>query len=282
MTTAAREAPHHRNLTCYTDYKCRRPECVERYNTRNNERLAAHRNGTWTQFVDAEPVRQHLLKLEEAGIGPGWVAATTGLSIQTIRNFTVPNISNGRGRRRRTSPEMAAKILAVTEDNHVAGHVPGIGTTRRIQALVAAGWPLKHIAIHAGLSAPNMSDLLHRKTIFASTAKAVADAYEQLLERKPHRHGVNRGQVKRARNWAVRNRWSTPDYWAERMDVIDDPDFEPMYGITRRLIVAQDANWIMRTSGLDRYATAERLGVTKSYVDHALREFPEYAVEAAA
>ncbi|MFF8178480.1 hypothetical protein [Streptomyces chartreusis] len=282
MTTAVREAPHHRNLTCYTDYRCRRTECVERYNERNMARLRAKKAGIWDGFVDAEPVRQHLLQLEAAGIGPGWVAATTGLSIQTIRDFLVPNISRGRGRRQRTSPDMAAKILAVTEENHLRGKVPGAGSARRIKALVAAGWPLKHIAVHAELSPPNMTDLLHRETVYASTAKAVASAYEGLKGLKPERHGVDKVQAKRARNWADRQNWPTVAYWAERMDVIDDPDFEPLYGITRRLIVAQDANEVMRFSGLNREAAAARLGVSKAYIDHAFRDHPEYAVEVAA
>jgi hypothetical protein len=38
----------------------------------------------------------------------------------------------------------------------------------------------------------------------------------------------------------------------------------------------------MRTTGLDRHAAAARLGVDKSYVDHAFRDHPEYAIEVAA
>jgi hypothetical protein len=66
------------------------------------------------------------------------------------------------------------------------------------------------------------------------------------------------------------------------MDDIDDPHFQPMYGLKRREIVAQDANWVMRTTGLTKAAAAERLGVDKSYIDHAFRDHPQYAVEAAA
>jgi hypothetical protein len=283
MTTAIRrEAPHHNALTCYTDYKCRLPECVRRYNDRNAARLRAHKEGAWRQLVDAEPVRQHLIRLEAAGISPGWVAITTGLSIQTVRDFLVSHPSRQRGRKQRTSPEIAAKILAVTADNHVRGRVPGIGTARRIQGLVAAGWPLKHIATAAKLSPPNMSDLLRREIIFASTANAVADAYTQLSAKKPERHGVDKVQAKRARNWATRQKWATVAYWADRMDVIDDEHFEPMYGVSRREIVAQDAHWIMRTTGLDKNATAARLGVDKSYIDHAFRDHPQYAPKVAA
>jgi hypothetical protein len=99
---------------------------------------------------------------------------------------------------------------------------------------------------------------------------------------KPEDHGVLPGHADNARQRAKDNHWAPPSYWADRMDVIDDPHFEPMYGITRRLIVAQDAHWIMTTVGLNKTATAERLGVDKSYIDHAFRDHPQYAVEVAA
>lgn len=281
-TTDRREAPHHNNLTCYVDYRCRRPECVDRYNIRNSARLRAQRNGTWQVFIDAEPVRQHILQLAAAGVGPGPIAITSGVPIQSVLDFIRPHRAKRRGRKQRTTPEMAGKILAVTTANRIAGRVDATGTRRRIQALVAIGWPQKAIARHAGLSTENVGDLTRRTQVFASTANSIATTYDKLRNLKPERHGIDKGQAKRARNWAARNRWPTVAYWADRMDVIEDPYFEPMFGVTRREIVAQDANELMRISGLDRATAAQRLGVSKAYIDHAFRDHPEYAVEVAA
>ncbi|MFD8545575.1 hypothetical protein [Streptomyces sp. NPDC059649] len=275
MTTATRTAPHHNTLTCYTDYKCRRPDCVTRYNDRNNARRHAQKDGTWDRLIDAAPVREHLLHLQASNIGPGAVAYTTGLSIQTILEFTQARPNKGRGRRQRTSPEMAAKILAVTVDNHRTGRVPAIGSIRRVQALVAAGWPLRQIAEHAGLSSANASTLLRRTTIFAATAKAIAATFEDLKGKRPLRNGVDKGQAKRARNWAARNRWATCAYWAERMDVIDDPDFIPEDTKLRAEIVAEEAHWLMSVGGLDRDQAAARLGIARFTIDRALREHPQ-------
>lgn len=282
MTTTVREAPHHNALTCYTDYKCRLPECVRRYNERNTARLRAHKDGTWNRFVDAEPVRQHLLALLAEDVSPYTVAITVGASKQTVHGILHPNRAKNRGRQQRINPELAAKILAVTPENCRRGRVSSAGTIRRMQALVAAGWPLKEIAARSGISHCNVSRQLRNEIVLASTAKAVADTYSKLARLKPERHGVTKTQAKRARNWAARQGWARVSYWAERMDVIDDPDFEPMHGVTRRLVIAQDANWIMRTSGLDRGATAERLGVSRDYIDHAFRDYPDLAVEVAA
>lgn len=275
MTTAVREAPHHSTLTCYTDYRCRRPDCVTRYNHRNNQRRHAQKNGTWGRLIDAAPVREHLLHLRANNVGPGAVAYTTGLPIQTILEFTQGRPDKGRGRRQRTSPEMAAKILAVTVDNHRTGRVPAAGTVRRIQALIAAGWPLRRIADHAGLSSANISNLLRRTTVFAGTAKAIAATYNDLAGKRPLRSGVDKGQAKRARNWAARNRWATCSYWADRMDVIDDPHFIPEDTKLRAEIVAEEAHWLMTAGGLDRDQAAERLGVARFTIDRALREHPQ-------
>ncbi|MFF8590025.1 hypothetical protein ACF061_01055 [Streptomyces sp. NPDC015220] len=282
MTRRTGEPPNHNTLTCYTDYKCRLPECVARYNDRNMARIRAQKDGTWNGLVDADPIRQHLLALAVENIGPGAVAYTTGLPIQTIIDFTRPRRDKRRGKRHRTTPEIAAKILAVTVDNHTRGRRPAAGTHRRIQALAAAGWPLIHIAAHAKLSRPTPSDLLRRETVFAGTANAIATAYDYLRNKKPERHGVDKVQADRTRNWAKRQNWAPVSYWNDRLDVIDDPHFESMYGITRRELIAQDANWVMRTTGIDRQAAAERLGVSKSYVEHAFRDHPEYAVDVAA
>lgn len=282
MTTAVRQAPHHNTLTCYTDYRCRRPDCVERYNERNRARLQAHKDGTWNRYVDAEPVRKHLLALADEDVTPYIVAATVGASKQTVHGILHPNKSKNRGRQQRINPTLAAKILAVTPDNCRRGKISSTGTVRRLQALVAAGWPLKEIAAHAGVNHSNMSRLLRNDFILASTAKTIADTYNALAHQSPERHGVDKTQAKRARNWAASQGWAKVTYWADRMDVIDDPDFQPLYGVTKREIVAQDANWLMTEGRLDRASAAARLGVSKAYIDHAFRDHPQYAVEAAA
>ncbi|CAL9370564.1 hypothetical protein [Streptomyces sp. enrichment culture] len=282
MTTASREAPHHRNLTCYTDYRCRRPDCVNRYNERNRARLQAHKDGTWNRFVDAEPVRQHILALEAESIGPGAIAYTTGLNIQTILDFTRTQRGKGRGKRHRTTHRIADKILAVTVDNHTRGRVDATGTRRRLQALVAAGWPLTHIATHANLSTGNVSNLLRRQIILAATAKAVADTYTTLSSKQPTRRGVAKCQAKRARNWGERERWNTVRYWRDRMDVIDDPHFQPEGRKLRAEILAEEAAWLMTAGRLNREQAAARLGVSLFTVDRALREHPQDDLSVAA
>ena len=273
MTTAVREAPHHDKLTCYTDYGCRLPECKERYNARNRERLRAKRDGTWNVFVDAGPVREHLLSLKAEEVTPCIVAHATGLPKQTVLDFLVPNPTRRQGRRQRTSPEIAATILAVTPDC-LGGKIASAGARRRLGALVAAGWPLNHVTTHSGLHRMTVLRVMQRTTIYASTSKAIADAYDKLSTLKPERHGVDKRQAKRARRWAAGNGWATVGYWADRMDVINDPDFEPMYGITRGELIAADGRELLSHGVLIEVAAA-RLGVTRNHLQQELLRHPE-------
>lgn len=263
---AVREAPHHRNLTCYTDYHCRRPDCVTRYNTHVRAQKQAKADGTWNRYIDAAPVREHLQHLTGHGLTLGRIATVTGVPLQTLCEIT--------GRRYRTSPDHAQAILAVTPDAVTPTLVDATGTRRRLQALVAAGWPLEHLAPHVGLHPRDISNFTRRARVKAGSAAAVADAYTRLARRKPYRRGITATQAKRARRRAAANRWPTPKYWDQHPGAIDDPDFVPDYGKTRLEILAEDAHWLI-AFGMTRDAAAKQLGADPSYVDRALAAHPE-------
>ncbi|MEV7840231.1 hypothetical protein AB0O77_23835 [Streptomyces albidoflavus] len=271
MSTAVRTPPHHNALTCYTDYQCRRPECVDRYNARNRERLQAQKAGTWTGLIDAEPVRQHILQLGTVGISPSDIAATADTSIQSVLEFIRP--VRGRGRRHRTSPAMAARILAVGPDNVVRAVVDATATQRRLQALAALGWPMKHTALHAGLSTTNITSIFARSRVTAATEQAIADAYDQMRRQRPENHRVSRGQAKKTRRWAAAARWPKPSYWDQHPDGLGDPHFQPLYKVTPGELVAEDARWLL-TGGVSMEHVAERLGKTTDYITQVLRQHP--------
>ena len=239
---------------------------------------------TTTDRTDAQPVRDHIRRLHAAGFTDRRIAAIAGLAPETVSCFIKPINRPGTRRsiKRTCHPDVAAAILAVNPADQIPGFVNAIGARRRVQALVARGWPLGHIARRVGISGNHMRLLIAQPRLYGRTAQAIANVYDDLRTRKPTRNGVAPTQAKRARARAERQNWPTIAYWADRMDVIDDPDFEPMYGLTRREIVAHDANELMRVCGLDKNAAAERLGVHKSYLDHAFREYPQYALEQAA
>lgn len=282
-TATGREAPHHNTVTCVKHYGCKRIECVDR--VRAYQKAWRRSRETDPAFIDAEPVRRHLELLAVADVGPSRVSALTGLSVETVAGFTRPYTGgNGRrfGRKHKVRPEVAAKILALDPGGITPGVTDVIGSLRRARALNAAGWTNVVLAQRLPQGSRPIHTLHQQTHLYARTADAIADLYSELRWLRPEEHGIRPASAHRARLRAERNNWPTIAYWAERMDVIDDPHFEPMYGITRRMIVAQDASFVMRTAGISKTEAAQRLGVSKAYVEHAFRDHPECVIEVAA
>lgn len=280
MTTATRrEAPHHNTLTCYTEYGCRLPDCVRRKNTQETERERAQATGTWNVFVDATPTRKHIEALQAAGVPPYRIATASGVSIQSILGFIRTYPGSGKGRKQRTTPAMEARILAVTVDDTEDYRTAATATVRRLQALVAIGWPLKTIALRAGLH-PNVPSVILRRAateadpvaVFVSTEKKIEKMYGELRSRRPEKHGVAKSQTARCRNLGAANRWPKPKYWDKFPDAIGDPHFTPEYKVTQAEILAEETRWLIETAGLTRAEAAERLGKDKSYIDRVLRQ----------
>lgn len=278
MTTAVREAPHHNTLTCYTNYRCRRPDCVERYLAWDRQRRAARAAGQWQPLVDAEPVRQHLRLLAEHDITLHRAAELADVPKCTLHRLLPTQHGQRRPVTHTVRADLAAKILAIDPAAATPGRVDPTGTVRRIQALVANGWPMSNLAGHIGLSPRYVHVLVARSSdclIYGSTAAKVAAGYEEAKHLRPARHGVQPRIVKMARNLAASRGWPPASYWADRMDVIDDPHFTPEHKKLRAEIIAEEAHWLMTAGGLDRDQAAERLGIARFTVDRALREHPQ-------
>lgn len=266
------EAPHHNALTCYVDYKCRRPECTERYNAANRARRRAQAAGTWNKLVDAAPVREHLLALHARGITRHRVATLSGVDVHTVRRITHHTIRLPR--RHRVHPAVAEKILAVSLDTATPGYVDATGTRRRLQALIAVGWPLEPLAPRIGVSPRNIWSLTQRAKVRATTAHRACAVYEELRNQKPTRHGISARHARDARARASANRWPTPAYWDDS-GAIDDADFIPDYKVTRLEIVAEEAHFLITTAQLSTSQAAERLGISTDYVYRALTAHPQ-------
>lgn len=100
-------------------------------------------------------------------------------------------------------------------------HIPGEGTRRRIRALRRIGWRIEDIAAAAGIPHDTIKRLLATQragtTVRASTAAAVAKAYDQL--------SMTLGNHPHAARHAIRGDWPPPLAWDD--ESIDDPDAKP-------------------------------------------------------
>lgn len=281
MTHVAREAPHHRNLTCVKQYNCRRPACLERsanYDRARN-RLVAY--GRWQPFTDAEPVRQHIRMLSSFGIGWQRVTRLAGVSNGCISRILYGAPHEGRGPTKRVRTTTADKILAVKPSfDHLApsARIDGTGTRRRLQALVAIGWPQLRLGREMGIAHHRIIwEHVRQDVVSADTARRVKELYERLWNTDPIAYGVSPRFVAEAKQRAADNGWVPPAAWDD--DYIDSPAAVPDIGeqIDRYTAIAEDARWLMREHNYTAGQAAHRLGITRDHLHRALSQRPEGA-----
>lgn len=272
---SVRQAPHHRTTTCYTNYQCRRPDCVDRYNAGERDRRRLKNEGSYSRFTDAAPVRAHVLQLIAAGANPRCIAAAAQVSDRIVYDLLPVRPHGGRPPiKHRMNSETARRLLAVTSGDVIPQYVSGLGTVRRLQAAVADGWPMTYLAPKVGLYRGYVSTLIARveqagADVLGTTALTVAQGYDGLRGKRPGRHGASRKAIAVARGTAKDRGWPPTRYWDQHPGAIDDPHFTPLYLVTRAEILAEDARWLA-AYGLDRGDIAQRLGVDRSYVDKVL------------
>jgi hypothetical protein len=193
---------------------------------RNRRRQQAY--GRWQPYVDAGPVRAHVRELMAYGVGWMRLAELSGIPKSTVEKLLYGCPSRGTDPSRRIRPETASKLLAVRPaPGLLAGAVNtgATGTRRRLQALVAAGWPQSHLAARLGMNSSNFGNTLRWPRVLVSTDRAARALYDELWNADPCEHGVLLSSYTRARVHAAQRGWAPVGAWDEGS--IDDPDAFP-------------------------------------------------------
>jgi hypothetical protein len=205
---------------CYTCAVAR-----SRYEENRSKGIIA---GTWQPFVDAEPVRVHIRTLRDCGMGLRAIAAAAGVDRKRLQAVTVGRPERGTGPQEKVRPDLAAAVLAVEptlENLAPSTLINPAGTRRRLQALVAMGWPQQHLAVRLGMTPNNYGAMVRAEHVLVRRALAVRDLYEQLWRADPLEHGATQAGVTRARRHAAANGWAPVGAWDD--DTIDDPAAYP-------------------------------------------------------
>jgi DNA-binding CsgD family transcriptional regulator len=229
--------------------------------------------------VDAEPVRQHVRELMAAGVSYPRIAQAAGVSTATV-NHLLYNRYN-RAPSGKINHENARLILAVRADQVATGFVDPTGSARRIQALMAIGWPPMHLGPRIGRCPGYVNEIQRRPLVLATTAHAVAQVYNQLWNKKPEHHGVSRQAATRFRNYARAKGWPPPAAWDD--DALDDPtrgpeaDDEPE--LNRNELAAYRRQEIahLASFGIPEQDIAARLGISDSTVQQQIRDMRKAA-----
>ena len=250
---------------CYGTHSCRCRACTDaatRWQRHFNHAKTTGRKLT----VDAAPIAQHVARLLAAGMTQQNIADAAGVARGTVRNLR-------EGRVQRVSHVTAGRLLGVAPRS-AGGHatVPAEGTARRLQSLAYMGWDCEALAPMIGLSAGFLRHLRAgtRRTVHAATRDRVHAVWDR-LSLVPH---VGPG-ANRARMFAARHSWAPPLAWDD--ETIDDPDAQPQparddtprHGLSgRRARFDLDDLAFLADCGLTVTQAADRLGVTKSTVEH--------------
>lgn len=203
---------------------CRCYVCGYARSTYDERRAKAIIAGTWQPYVDAEPVRAHIRDLRACGMGLRRIAAVAHDERQRLTAIVNGRPERGTAPQARVRPHIAAAVLAVepTLDNlGPSTIIDATGIRRRLQALVAHGWPQARLAARLGWSPANFALLIREQRATARTALGVRALYDELWQADSREHGVDAQAYSRARNHAASRQWAPVVAWDD--DRIDDP-----------------------------------------------------------
>ncbi|MGX9921763.1 hypothetical protein ACWIG4_18135 [Streptomyces sp. NPDC002248] len=211
----------------YARYKldgCRCYTCGWAVAEYNLAREHAIRRGTWQPYVDAAPVRAHLLRLQACDMGLRTIAAAARVDRKRLQAVLVGRPERGTGPQEKVRPAFAAAVLAVepTLEALAPGTlVSSVGTVRRAHALVAIGWPQHHIALALGMTDANFGTMLGATRVTARRALQMREVYDRLWDVDPTTHGATPRGVARARARARSRGWAPPAAWDDEQ--LDNP-----------------------------------------------------------
>lgn len=214
----------------------------------------------------------HIRRLRAAGL--------LDAQIQTAADNLAPDafyaiLRGARQIHRNTEARILAIPVPVTPaTSRSCAPLPGIGTRRRLQALIANGWTAGALARHLGKTKQHIHYLMQPTAsgiVRQHVANEIRNLYQKLATRRPEDDGVTPRYAAQARALAARNGWHGPLAW----DDIDNPDAVPDTGDTpapdrlRIDEVAEDAAWLA-AAGYSSDQIAARLGISRTYVNKAL------------
>ena len=165
------------------------------------------------RYVDADPVRVRLQALAGAGVPLRTLARVSGLSattLATILDGTQEHVQRG------TAARVAQLSLSTVYASVSTGHVPRVGAARRVQALLALGWPHEQLGA-AGIT--NSAQIIGApgELITVDRWRQVRDVYDAL--------SMTPGPSSSTRARAAKLGYAPPLAWDE--DGIDDPNATP-------------------------------------------------------
>lgn len=219
--------------------------------------------------VDKEAGRERTIDAAETASDVEYLAAAgmTYLDIAAAASCSKSSIYNLRRPGATITASLAERIAAVRYTRSGTAIMPALGATRRVRAVYTMGHTATTFAARSGLGLPYVSELLNGRidTVRAETHDRIDTAYRTLINAVAR---PGKGAT-RARRRAQAEGWAPPLAW----DNIDDPDEQPT-GWQRSDQhclddLAEDAEFIVRTTGVSFKKAADRMGVHRHTLEKA-------------
>jgi hypothetical protein len=183
--------------------------------------------GRWNPYLDVVAAREHIRLLRAHHLGYAQIARLAGTSFTHIREIagTVARSGN-RPPITQIRQDLATRILAITPDpanRAPQSQIDATGTRRRLQALVAIGWPPDTLAARIGRTPGNLRRTMTGATVTARTAVIVDELYDDLWDIQPPRATQRERDASDAAQQAAANMgWPPPLAWDDI-----DTDLDP-------------------------------------------------------
>ena len=230
----------HGTHACYVLDRCRCTDCSAANTSYERARAKAHAYGRFTHWVDAQPVREHVTQLQAQGMGLKTIVAATngafsqGAMTRLMYGRLASESHRQEGPTRRIRRDHADALLAVraTLTTLAPGaRASGVGTRRRLQALMAIGWSQTKLAAEIGMEVRNFNHLVHgKRDTTAGTAIAVREVYDRLWNATPRTDArSHKAAHTRAARYAAAQGWAPPLAWDD--ETIDDPAAAPAHNL---------------------------------------------------
>lgn len=175
--------------------------------------------------VPIEPIQEHIRHLQANGISVKQLAKLTGLSLSTLGAIIWGRHERAGQTYTRVTKPTAAKILAIQPrpESMAAGRpIDATGTRRRLQALMTLGYSKQELGRRLQVTPSNMTSLMKRDQVTASTARKSTALYDQLWNTPrvgtDHRTRIS---ISRTLRYAQTNGHLPPMAWDD--DTIDNP-----------------------------------------------------------
>src|SRR5687767_320515 len=168
----------HGTRAAYVQDRCRCTDCTAANTTASRTVTRERIYGRWQPYVDAGPVREHIAALRAAGVGVERIAHLADISVSHIRELAQHGRANSPGTQR-VRPSTATRVLRIRIDGSRAPHsrVDATGTRRRLQALIATGWPTDLLADQLGRRPNSLRRSLIGESVTSRTARDIAGLY---------------------------------------------------------------------------------------------------------